>query len=135
MWVSFSFSSISTGHELILDLLTPENTFTLGVLFAILLIRATLTIGANVNGVTGGMFIPSLALGAVISAIVGKIAVSLGLDPQYYVVILVLGLVACLSGLMKSPLTAIVFALEALSCYQNIWSSFFFFCPFCTHGP
>ena len=116
----FSFSSISTGHDLILDLFTPENTFTIGILFAILIIRATLTIGASVNGVTGGLFIPSLALGAVASAIVGKLAVSFGLDPQYYVVILALGLVACLSGFMKSPLTAIVFALEALSCYQNI---------------
>ncbi len=116
----FSFSSISTGHDLILELLTPENKFTIGVLVFILLVRSTLTIGANTNGITGGMFIPSLALGATLSAAVGKVAISLGLDPKYYVVILVLGLVACLSGFMKSPLTAIVFALEALSCYQNI---------------
>lgn len=116
----FSFSSISTGHELILDLLTPENTFSIGILFLILIIRSTLTIGANTNGITGGMFIPSLALGATMASIVGKAAVSFGLDPQYYTVILVLGLVACLSGFMKSPLTAIVFALEALACYQNI---------------
>lgn len=117
---TFSFSSISTGHDLILDLLTPENSFTIGILFFILIVRSTLTIGANTNGITGGMFIPSLALGAVMSAIIGKASVSFGLDPQYYIVILLLGLVACLSGFMKSPLTAIVFALEALSCYQNI---------------
>ena len=116
----FSFSSISTGHDLILNLLTPQNTFTIGILFAILIIRSTLTISANTNGVTGGMFIPSLAIGAVASAIIGKIAVLCGLDSEYYIVVLVLGLVACLSGFMKSPLTAIVFALEALSCYQNI---------------
>lgn len=116
----FSFSSVSTGHDLILDLLTPENTFTIGILIFILIVRSTLTIGANTNGITGGMFIPSLALGATISAVVGKVAIICGLDQSLYTIILVLGLVACLSGFMKSPLTAIVFAIEALSCHQNI---------------
>lgn len=118
----FSFSSISTGHDLIVDLLSPENKFTIVALILILLIRSTLTIGANTNGITGGMFIPSLALGATLSAVVGKIALLCGLDPSLYTIILVLGLVACLSGFMKSPLTAIVFAIEALACYENIIS-------------
>lgn len=118
----FSFSSISTGHDLIVDLLSAENKFTIVSLLLILLARSTLTIGANTNGITGGMFIPSLALGATLSAVVGKVALLCGLDSSLYTIILILGLVACLSGFMKSPLTAIVFAIEALSCYENIIS-------------
>ncbi|MBQ3017864.1 MAG: chloride channel protein [Clostridia bacterium] len=113
-----SFSGISTGHDLILDLF--ENKLTIGILIFILLARTTLTIGANTNGICGGMFIPSLAIGAVISAIVGKGLLACGVSEKYYGVILVLGMVATLSGLMKSPLTAIVFSIEALSCHENI---------------
>ena len=44
----------------------------------------------------------------------------LGLDESYYTIILVLGITACISSMMKTPLTAIIFAVEALSCYENI---------------
>ncbi len=115
-----SFSAISTGHELILDLF--ENKLTIGILIFILIARATLTIGANTNGICGGMFIPSLAIGATASAITGKVALMCGLDESYYGIILVLGMVATLSGFMKSPLTAIIFSIEALSCHENIIS-------------
>lgn len=117
-----SFSAVSTGHDLIIDLFSPENKFTILVLIFILIARTTLTVSASTNGITGGLFIPSLALGATVSAIIGKIALSLGMDSQLYIMILVLGIVASLSGLMKSPLTAIIFALEALFCHENIIS-------------
>lgn len=116
----FSFSAISTGHDLIIELFSPENQFTIAMLVFILVARTTLTMSANTNGITGGMFIPSLALGVVLSSIIGKIGLSLGMDSELYMVIVVLGIVACMSGLMKTPLTAIIFALEALSCYENI---------------
>ena len=116
----FSFSAVSTGHELIKELFSPENSFTILTLLLIFVARTTLTISASTNGITGGLFIPSLALGATLSAIIGKIALNLGMDEKLYVVILVLGIVASLSGLMKMPLTAIIFALEALFCYENI---------------
>jgi H+/Cl- antiporter ClcA len=115
-----SFSAISTGHELIKELFSPENKFTVLVLLLILVARSTLTIGASTNGITGGLFIPSLALGAVCAAVVGKTALLLNMDSSLYIMILVLGIVAALSGLMKMPLTAIIFALEALSCHENI---------------
>ena len=35
-------------------------------------------------------------------------------------VILVLGITACISGMMTMPLTAIVFGIEALGCYENL---------------
>lgn len=113
-----SFSFISTGHELILELF--NNNGTILVLLLILLVRTTLTLGANKTGITGGTFIPVLALGALVASIVGKALVYFGLDSGMYTVILVLGITSCISGSIKMPLTAIMFALEALSCADNV---------------
>ncbi len=115
-----SFSYISTGHELILELF--ENKEMVLTLALILIVRTTLTLSANGAGITGGMFIPILALGALVASIVGKGLVALGVDSELYTLILVLGITACISGSMKMPLTAIIFSIEALSCYDNIVS-------------
>ncbi len=115
-----SFSFISTGHELILTLFNGKISAYMLVL--ILLVRSSLTLSANSNRITGGIFLPILAIGAVFSAILGK-AVELipGVGEEYYPMIIALGITACISAMMKMPLTAIVFALEALSCYNNIF--------------
>ena len=109
-----SFSFVSTGHHLIDELLLSSPSFIM--LFAILIIRTTLTFSANSCGITGGLFLPIMSLGATASAIVGKGLVLLGVDSGYYTLIVILGITACISGMMKTPFTAIVFAIEALSC-------------------
>lgn len=115
-----SFSFISTGHELIITLFDGKTA--IYMLILILLVRSTLTLCANSNRITGGIFLPILAIGAVFSAILGR-AVELipGVGEEYYPIIIALGITACISAMMKMPLTATVFALEALSCYNNIF--------------
>ena len=112
-----SYSSISTGHELILALFDGETVL---VLLALLLVRTTLTVGANVTNLTGGIFLPVLAVGALLSALFAEGVTTLGLDTAYYPVVLVLGITACIAGMMKMPLTAVAFAVEALSAYELI---------------
>ncbi len=110
---------ISTGHELILSLFHTRRAIWL--LAVALLVRSTLTFCANTNRLTGGIFLPILAIGALLSSLVGRgLQGMFGLSDEYYVVILVLGITACVSAMMKMPLTAIVFAVEALSCYDNL---------------
>ncbi len=113
-----SFSFISTGHELILELF--KNNGTILVLLLVLLVRTSLTLSANKTGITGGTFIPVLALGALVASVVGKALIYFGLDSGMYTVILVLGITACISGSIKMPLTAIMFSLEARSCADNV---------------
>ena len=43
-----------------------------------------------------------------------------GLSNSYYTVILTLGISACISAMMKMPLTAIIFSLETFGCIDNI---------------
>ena len=113
-----SFSFISTGHELIIELF--GNSDTLWLVLLILVVRTTLTLSANASGITGGTFIPVLALGALCSSAMGKVFLMLGVSGELYVAIVVLGITAIIAGAMKMPLTAIVFSLEALSCHNNI---------------
>ena len=114
-----SHSFVSTGHELMLSLFDAAPT--VSMLALVLLVRSTLTLSANSNGVTGGVFVPILAIGAVFSALLGRlVGETFGLGGSYYSVVLVLGITACISGMMKMPLTAILFSLEALSCFENI---------------
>ena len=109
-WSSFSY--VSTGHELILHLFTGE---TIVLLVVILLVRTTLTVGANVTGITGGIFLPLMAIGATVASLFAEVATACGLDESYYAVMLVLGITACIAAMMKMSMTAIAFAVEALS--------------------
>ena len=118
-----SHSFISTGHHLMLSLFDLASTPSIFVLLLILLVRATLTLSANANRITGGIFLPLLALGTLLSATLGKgIEELFGLGQDYYTVVLILGITACIAGMMKMPLTAIIFSVEALSGYGNILS-------------
>ena len=110
-WSSFAY--VSTGHELILHLFGGEAIVLLAI---ILLVRTTLTVGANVTGITGGIFLPLMAIGATVASLFAEVFTTFcGVDESYYAVILVLGITACIAGMMKMPLTAIAFAVEALS--------------------
>ncbi len=113
-----SHSFISTGHHLIVELLSERRV--VYMLILILAVRILLTLLANTGGLTGGIFLPLMAIGTLVSALFGELMLALGLPEEYYSVILVLGITACIAGMMKMPLTAIVFAIEALSAYDNI---------------
>ena len=114
-----SFDFVSTGHDLIENIFT-SSTLTIGMLLLILFVRSTLTLSASSNNMNGGIFIPIMALGAVLSAIIAKILISVGVDSSYYTVIIAIGITACISSMMKTPLTAIFFAIEAFDCAHNI---------------
>ncbi len=114
----FSFSFISTGHDLIIEIMEAKTAIYMLVL--LLMIRSVLTIFANTCSLTGGIFLPVIAIGTVFAALIARVAIFAGVSSEYYTLILVIGIATCISGMMKMPLTAIVFSLEALSCYGNI---------------
>jgi hypothetical protein len=116
-----SFSFVSTGHELILDLF--EVKYSIVMLVLLLIVRTTITLCANSCGITGGIFLPILALGALLSSAIATVCTNVfSLSAELYTIMLVLGICACVSSMMKMPLTAIIFSVEALSCHNNILS-------------
>ncbi len=118
-----SYSFVSTGHELVTELLAP-GSFTL-MLMLLLLVRSFLTLSANATGLTGGMFLPTLAVAATASSLLAHGLIALGaIGGEYYTLIVVLGVVAGMSGTMSMPFTAILFSLEALGCAGNLLAVF-----------
>ncbi len=114
-----SEANLSSGHHLIEELMHGHLAWYL--LFAIVAVRMTVMIFANCAGITGGMFLPIMALGAMISSIIGGFLIThTPLTSGYYPVVVILGITACIASMMKMPLTAIVFAIEALSAHNNI---------------
>lgn len=109
---------IGTGHHLIDELIDGGGIWYLLIL--LFLIRAALLMISNTQGVTGGLFIPTLAFGAIIGALCGKGMVAIGALPQeYYVITVIIGMASFLAASSRVPLTALAFSLEALSGITN----------------
>ena len=67
------------------------------------------------------MFLPQIAIGAVFAAILGGLAVRLPiLGAEYYTVVMMLGITAAVAGMMRLPLTAVVFTVEVLSGWGHL---------------
>lgn len=109
---------VSTGHHLLLDLF--DGNAPVYMLLLILAVRTVLTLSANSSGITGGLYLPMLVLGAIPAALLGKGVLALGVDSADFPLVVTLGITACIAGMMKQPLTAILFSVEALSLGRNM---------------
>jgi H+/Cl- antiporter ClcA len=102
---------ISTGHSLSLELFSSGKALTM--LLVILLVRSFLTLSANVNGLCGGTFVPIIAIGAVVAAGLGAGAAAI-FGAEYYQLVMLLSITACIAGMMKMPMVSVFFAIEIL---------------------
>ena len=115
-----SANFIGTGHDLIEDLIHGKTVW-----YAVLLafvVRAIVMICANNESVSGGIFVPNLAFGAMIASLLadGLIAIRL-VEEEYYVILIVVGMASFLAAASRTPITAIAFAAEALCIASNIF--------------
>ena len=119
-----SANFVGTGHGL-LEIILHGKTIWYLILLAFV-VRAVLMIVANNQGVSGGMFVPNLAFGAMIASIMsdGLIALNL-IDEQYYAILIIVGMASYLAASSRTPITAVVFAAEALCISSNIFPVIF----------
>ena len=76
---------------------------------------------SNTAGVTGGVFLPTLAFGAIIGSLCAEVMISLNLiGAEHYTLMVVLGITAFLGATSRIPITACVFAIEALCGISNV---------------
>ncbi|MBP3378452.1 MAG: ClC family H(+)/Cl(-) exchange transporter [Clostridia bacterium] len=101
---------IYNGHHLIDDILHDNMNALL--LIGILSVRFLLMLLCTDSGVTGGMFIPALAIGALVSAIISKLMPLLGLSSELTNAVILLGMCAFIGGTLRAPLTAVVLFVE-----------------------
>ena len=114
-----SASCIGSGHHVI-DMLMEGHGLS-AMLLLILLIRMLLLLLANNSDVTGGLFVPQLAFGAIIGALCGKLFIEADLLPaEFYPVMVITGIASYLSASSRTPLIALAFSIEALDALPNI---------------
>lgn len=110
---------LGTGHSLIDHILETQNVWYL--LLIVFLVRVVLMMISNTAGITGGIFLPTLAFGAIIGSLCAEAFIALGIiESEYYTLLVILGMTAFLGSTSRIPITACVFAIEALSGANNI---------------
>lgn len=115
----FSEAFVGSGHELVSELF--HNRVAWQWMIPLFVIRALLLLCATNSDITGGLFVPTLAFGALIGALCAKIMIGVGILPQeYYSVIVIIGIVSFLSAASRTPVMAIAFALEAFRGLPNL---------------
>ena len=108
-----SVDCIGTGHSLIHNIMYGHGIWYILILY--LCVRSILLIIANQVGVTGGLFVPTLAFGALTGALCAQGLIYLGILPQkYFIIIVITGIASFLSASSRTPITAVTFAIEAL---------------------
>lgn len=123
--VGFFFAKIlGTGHGLVDHLLGDHlfETETFWYLLTIIfVVRALFMMVSNTTGITGGIFLPTLAFGAILGALCAEAFIALGVvGEENYVLLVVMGMTAFLGASSRIPVTACVFAIEALAGVHNI---------------
>ena len=110
---------VGSGHSLIENIISRKSIWY--VLIIALAIRALLMMFANVEGVTGGLFVPMLAFGAIISSVITELLIWIGaVDAEYYAIFIAVGMASFLAACARTPVTALTFAAEALCGTGNL---------------
>ena len=99
------------GSALIKDLYAQAD-MAWYVVMAILAIKFLLILLCYNSGATGGLFVPMLALGALIGALVGKMFIAAGMSETYYPVMVCVGMPAFFAASVRTPITAAVLIVE-----------------------
>ncbi len=108
-----------SGHEIIENILSYGES--LSLLFAVLIVRLIMMILVTDSGATGGIFIPTLAIGALVGAIGGRFLVFAGMPTELFPSVVILGMCAFIGGTLRAPLTATVLFAEITCRFTNFF--------------
>ena len=110
---------IYSGHDTILE--AAEGHYGLALLIALLAVRLLMMLMVTDSGTTGGIFIPTLAIGAVAAAIIARLLTAVGMDTALFPAAVLLGMCAFIGGTLRAPLTAAVLFVELTGQYTDLF--------------
>ncbi len=110
---------VYSGHDVIHNVI--EHSPGVFMLIALFVIRLVMMLLITDSGVTGGIFIPTLAIGVLISALATKLLVLLGMSQELVPVATLLGMCAFIGGTLRAPLTAAVLFVELTGQFTDIF--------------
>ena len=108
-----------SGRGIILDIVDGNKTVVF--LTVMLLLRVGMMLLTTSSGVTGGIFIPTLAIGALIGALSAKLLVVIGMPEELFGTVTLLAMCAFMGGTMRAPLTAAMFFIESTAQFTNMF--------------
>mgnify|MGYP001008261170 FL=1 len=107
------------GNQLILSL--TEQSFTFQALLAYFIIRFIWSMISYGSGLPGGIFLPILALGSLLGALIGTICLHFGLISQeQFPIFIILGMSGYFGAISKAPLTAMILVTEMVGDIRNL---------------
>ncbi len=113
------YAFLNTGGHSLIDLLCHSGLkYSFWFLLSILLLRMILLLVCFNSGATGGLFIPMLAIGALLGAMLGTLFVKMGMDSMYFPAVIVISMTTFFGASVRAPITAIVLVVE-LSGYKS----------------
>jgi len=114
--------AIGIGYETVESIL-QDTPFTIPLLGILLVIKLLLTAISSASGFVGGLFAPSIFLGAVLGSLYGQAIASLlpasipiAASPAYALV----GMAAVLAGTVRAPLTSVLLLFEMTRDYRIV---------------
>ncbi|MGH3828284.1 MAG: chloride channel protein, partial [Pseudonocardiaceae bacterium] len=105
--------ALGVGYDVIRDLLTGHAA--LSLIVGILVVKSLIWALALGSGTSGGVLAPVFMIGAALGALEGHLFPAA--TPGFWAVV---GLTAAVGGVMRSPLTAVVFTLELTGAFRSL---------------
>ncbi len=117
--LAFCFNdALYSGHHTIEQVM--ENNKTAIFLFILFAVRLIMMLFVTDSSVTGGIFIPTLAIGAAFSALSAKLLLAMGMEESLFPAVVFLGMCAFIGGTLRAPLTSTVLFLELSGQFSNM---------------
>ena len=114
--------AIGIGYETVESIL-QDTPFTIPLLTILLVIKLLLTAISSASGFVGGIFAPSIFLGAVLGSLYGQAiayflpaSIPIAASPAYALV----GMAAVLAGTVRAPLTSVLLLFEMTRDYRIV---------------
>jgi H+/Cl- antiporter ClcA len=110
------------GHELIITVFNTKNP-TLLFLITLLIIKFVFTMLSYGSGAPGGIFLPLLAIGALIGSIYGSVIVNLfGLDKSFIGTFMILAMAGYFTAVVRAPITGTILITEMTGSFHYLLS-------------
>jgi len=110
------------GHELIVSLVTKKN-ITLLMLITLLIVKFLFTMISYGSGAPGGIFLPLLAIGALIGSIYGYIVVHfLHLESEIVTSFIILAMAGYFTAVVRAPITGTILITEMTGSFTHLFS-------------
>ncbi|MBO7178074.1 MAG: chloride channel protein, partial [Clostridia bacterium] len=106
----FLTNVLGGGSFVIRELLSVA--FPWWILLVMLVVKSLLTALALSSSSHGGLLMPTLAIGAIAGALLGKMALLLGVPSEYYSLFVIAGALSFFGGVYRAPISAILLTIE-----------------------